>query len=354
MTTTETTLTSNATRVTQPQSPGLIEIAWQIRTKGALQFFMDQWRAQGDLPHLRMGRHKLVFVVHPDHVRHVLVTGRQGFDKLQTWEGSRQLLLGDGLIASTGELWKRQRRLMSSFFTPRSIEQYYAVMLAAAEATAQRWESIAGSGRLVDMLDEMTRVTASIILRSMFGMDISEQRLRSLEGDVEDMILFVNRREGLPLKPPLWAPLPSHRRYRAARARVHALIREVIARRRAEPQASWPNDLLSKLMLARDEETGETMSDRLVHDESLWHFRRGPRRPHEPCRCCGTRCTKTPRSESARSRSWTRSCREIRRRRSITSSGFRTRCGRSKRSCAFTRPVRPSLAIRLANRTSRA
>ena len=95
MTETETILASSAMRVAQPRSPGLIQIAWQVRTRGALQFFMDQWRAQGDLPHLRMGRQKLVFIIHPDHVRHVLVTGRQGFDKLQTWESSRQLLLGD-------------------------------------------------------------------------------------------------------------------------------------------------------------------------------------------------------------------------------------------------------------------
>src|SRR5262245_43721148 len=265
-------LTSSATRVTQARSPSLIQIAWQVRAKGALQFFMDQWRAQGDLPHLRMGRQKLVFIIHPDHVRHVLVTGRQGFDKLQTWESSRRLLLGDGLIASTGELWKRQRRLMSTFFAPRSIEQYYPVMLQESETTAQRWTSFAESERPIDMLDEMMRVTACIILRSMFGMDISKERLRSLEGDVEEMIRFVNNREALPLKPPLWAPLPSHRRYQEARARVHALIREVIARRRAEPQERWPNDLLSKLMLARDEETGETMTDMLVHDESLGIF----------------------------------------------------------------------------------
>lgn len=262
-----------ATETTQtPRGPSLVEIAWQIRTKGALQFFMDQWRAQGDLTELRMGRHRLVFAVHPEHVRQILVTGRQGFEKLGTWESSRQLLLGDGLIASTGELWKRQRRLMSSFFTPRSIEQYYPVMLAAAESTAQRWTSLANSGQAIDMVDEMTRVTAVIILRSMFGMDISEERLRSLEGDVADMIQFVNNREMLPVKPPLWAPLPSHRRYREARARVHALIHEVIARRKAMPQASWPNDLLSKLMLARDEETGEAMTDALVHDESLGIF----------------------------------------------------------------------------------
>ena len=134
---------------------------------------MDQWRAQGDLPHLRMGRQKLVFIIHPEHVRHVLVTGRQGFDKLQTWRARVSCLLGDGLIASTGELWKRQRRLMSTFFTPRSIEQYYPVMLAEAEATARRWKAFAASGQAIDMLDEMMRVTACIILHSMFGMDIS-------------------------------------------------------------------------------------------------------------------------------------------------------------------------------------
>lgn len=268
----ETTLASSRARVVQARRPGLVRIAWEVRTKGALRFAIDQWRAQGDLPHLRMGLNELIFIIHPDHVRHVLVTGRQGFEKLQTWEGSRQLLLGDGLIASIGELWRRQRRLMSSFFTPRSIEQYYPVMLAEAEATARRWESIAESGQPIDMVTEMMRVTACIILRSMFGMDISEERLHSLEGDVEHMIGFVNYRERQPLKPPLFAPLPSHRRYREARARVHGLIREVIARRRAEPQASWPNDLLSKLMLARDEETGQTMTDTLVHDESLGIF----------------------------------------------------------------------------------
>ena len=272
MTATEATLRSVATRMAEPRRPGLLRIAWEIRTKGALQFFMDEWRAQGDLPQLRMGRHKLVFAVHPEQVRQILVTGRQGFDKLQTWENSRQLLLGDGLIASTGELWKRQRRLMSSFFTPRSVEQYYSVILAEADATAQRWERIAQSRRPIDMVDEMMRMTACITLRSMFGTDISQEGLRSLEGDVETMIMFVNRREALPVKAPLWAPLPSHVRYRAARGRVHALIRSVIEQRRAEPQATWPNDLLSKLMLARDEETGETMSDLLVHDESLGIF----------------------------------------------------------------------------------
>lgn len=263
---------ANDTPIAQPRSPSLLRIAMEVRAKGALQFFLDQWRAQGDLPQLHMGRRKLLLVVHPEHVRHVLVTAREGFDKRDTWESTRQLLLGGGLIASHGAQWKRQRRLMAPFFTPRSVEQYYSVMLEAAEATAKRWDSLAQAGQPVDMIDEMTQITAWIILRSMFGMDIFEERLRSLQGDVEDLILFVNDREMQALKPPLWAPLPRHRRYRKARASVHALIDEMIAARRAEPPSSWPDDLLGRMMSVRDDETGEAMSDELVRDESIGIF----------------------------------------------------------------------------------
>lgn len=72
-------------------------MAWQIRQKGVLQFFVDQWRDQGDLTELRMGRRRLLLVSHPEHVREVLVARKPEFEKLQTWEATRQLLLGDGL-----------------------------------------------------------------------------------------------------------------------------------------------------------------------------------------------------------------------------------------------------------------
>jgi cytochrome P450 len=95
-----------ATALQSPErrSPSLLQIALQVRAKGALQFFMDQWRAQGDLAELKMGRRKLVMVVHPEDVRQVLVAGREGYDKVATWESARQFLLGNGLIASTGAL----------------------------------------------------------------------------------------------------------------------------------------------------------------------------------------------------------------------------------------------------------
>ncbi|HEX4445904.1 MAG TPA: hypothetical protein VH044_04185 [Polyangiaceae bacterium] len=98
-------LAPNAARVAEPRRPGLIQIAWQFLTKGSLQFFMDQWRAQGDLPWLMMGRSKLLLVIHPDHVRHVLVTGRQGFEKLETC-----VRLGTALVREKATAGSQEQR----------------------------------------------------------------------------------------------------------------------------------------------------------------------------------------------------------------------------------------------------
>lgn len=263
---------SAAPRIIAPKSPNLFQIALEIQKKGPLQFFTDQWRIQGDVPHLRMGLHNLFFIIHPDHVGHVLLTNRKNYDKLKTWDVTRRLLLGSGLIGATGAHWKRQRKLMSAFFTPKSVELYFTLMLNAASDVTTRWETASKSGQALDIMEEMTRITAWIILRSMFGMDLSEERLRTIERDVETMIRFVYRREMLPVKAPLWAPLPSHVQYRKATSRVHLLMREVIERRRSMPESSWPNDLLSKLMSARDEESGETMADVFVRDECIGIF----------------------------------------------------------------------------------
>jgi hypothetical protein len=63
---------SGARRIGAARSPGILEMALQIRRKGRLQFLMDMWRTQGDLPHLRVGRSHLLLTIHPEY----LLSGR--------------------------------------------------------------------------------------------------------------------------------------------------------------------------------------------------------------------------------------------------------------------------------------
>lgn len=250
--------------------PGLFEAIRGLRQHGFLAYVGDLWNTYGDTFQLRLGPQTLIFAIHPDAVRYVNITNRKNFDKLGSYDTVRRYLTGTGLVASTGELWRRQRRLLSPLFTPRAVETYADVMLRDGVRLRERWDGLARSGQTVEIGEEMTRVTASIILKAMFSTE-SDEAIVSMKETVETMVRFANaRREGL--QPPEWVPTPMNRKYRAARHHAHTYISGLIAQRRDLPEAEWPDDLLTCLMRARDEGTGETMGEVLLRDESLTAF----------------------------------------------------------------------------------
>jgi len=255
------------------KSPFVLDAVRDIQRKGFLQFLTDEWRQHGDLLRIDIGSRSMVLAVHPEHVRHISLTNRDNYDKLESYDTVRELLLGDGVLTSTGEVWRRQRKLMAPFFTPRGVKQFMPIMLHDAQQFIERWEAKAKAehGEPAEMLDEMMFITASIILKSLFTTE-SDEALLELKEDVETMILFVSTAANNPFRLPLWLKVGKNGRYHLARQRVQAYIRNVIAQRRAIPMEQWPNDLLTKLMLARDEETGEAMSDALLRDESITMF----------------------------------------------------------------------------------
>ena len=250
--------------------PGLLRFIHGVRKHGLLEFAGRQWREHGDVFQVRIGRRTLVFAMHPDAVEHVNVGHRHNYDKLGSYDVVRRYLLGDGLVVSTGELWRRQRKLMAPFFTPKGVQAYAQLMLSDGARLMERWQGLAGQGAEVEIAEEMTFVTASIILKAMFSSETIDS-IHQMKDAVETMIGFVDTKmAGVPL--PLWLPTAKNRRYIAAREMVHRAIRGVIAERRAIEEARWPDDLLTRLMQARDEETGQAMSEGLLRDESITTF----------------------------------------------------------------------------------
>lgn len=237
--------------------------------------FLGAWgvwqREFGDIYLVAAGGRNTVVALHPDAVQHVTAHLKDRYDKAWSYDTVRKLMLGDGLVTSTGPLWRRQRRLMAPFFTPRGIEQFARIMIDDGQMLVRRWETLAASGEEVEIGDEMMRVTASIILKTMFGMDSDEEVLRLKEA-VETQITYVSQSQFNPLRLPLWVPTAENRKFKAATKLVDDYIQGIIAQRRALPQDQWPDDLLTRLMLAKDDETGEMMNDRLLRDESVTVF----------------------------------------------------------------------------------
>ncbi len=251
-----------------PPGPSTVAALRRLQGDGFLEAVGAFWSRYGDVFQVRLGPRRLVFAVHPDAVRHVCVEQRERYDKVASYRTVRQYLTGDGLVGSRGALWRRQRRLMAPFFTPKAIRSYADTIVREGDAARTRWAAHAASGRPVEMGAEMMRITAAIILRTLFSTESDEDVVR-LKDDVEVMIRFANDRAGLPV--PDWLPTPRRRAFLAARGRVDDTIGDLIAHRRTLPEDAWPADLLTRLMRARDD-AGESMSERLLGDESVTLF----------------------------------------------------------------------------------
>jgi cytochrome P450 len=241
-----------------------------VHARGFLHHAGDLWREHGDSFQTRVGPRRLFFAMHPDAVEHVNVTHRKKFDKVGSYDAVRRYLTGEGLVGSTGDLWRRQRKLLAPFFTPKGIVDYAELMIRDGVRLQERWQHLAQTGAEVEISEEMSAVTASIILRAMFSSQ-PVGAVEEMKHAIETMIGFVEAKANGFLLPD-WLPTSANRKYRAARDHVHRFIEQLVAERRGMDEAAWPGDLLSRLMKARDEETGATMSEALLRDEAITTF----------------------------------------------------------------------------------
>jgi cytochrome P450 len=190
--------------------------------------------------------------------------------------GQRRIrgMLGDGLLTSEGPAHERARRLVAPAFSPRRLAAYSSVFTRCALDSSARW----ADGRQVDMHAEMAALTLRIAGQTLLGTDLSARAplvragLEAALGDFgsagfDGQGLRAQRLGGSPGE----AAGEEDRQTRAsgqdtARAAVHALVDELIARRRAAP-APEARDVLSALLAASDGDDG--LSDQEIHDHVL-------------------------------------------------------------------------------------
>jgi cytochrome P450 len=201
-----------------------------FRRAGFLDYIGELWHQYGDVFQINIFDRRMVVAMHPDAVRHVNVTNRKNYDKLKSYDLVRRYLTGNGLLSSYGELWRRQRKLMSPFYTPKSVQAYGEIMLKDGYRLLERWSRM--KGNMVEIGEEMTFVTAAIILRAMFSME-TDEAIIGMKDAVETMIGFIgSSRSGVVI--PLWVPTRTNRDYVKAREMVHTYVHSIIAQRRAD------------------------------------------------------------------------------------------------------------------------
>ncbi|MFD3518383.1 cytochrome P450 [Streptomyces sp. NPDC058657] len=145
---------------------------------GELVELLAQVREQcGGVAAFRTGPAPTVLVTDPQAVQHVLA---QHPDRYTKRSHRARLLVGDGVLAATGEEWKRQRRLLQSQFTGTGMRRYEHRITAAARATAARWQEYARSGQTFDVGDEMRHYALDAIWRALTGHPLDKRTAQEL------------------------------------------------------------------------------------------------------------------------------------------------------------------------------
>lgn len=249
-----------------PKGLPLVGSIGALRAKGPLDFWFDLWREYGDVARAQMGPQTLLQFVRPEHIHHILVKNKDNYIKGLSHDALR-IPLGNGILTAEGELWRRQRRLMSPTYTPRAVQRFAGIMLDATSNMLARWREIpAGTPIAINL--EMMRLAMSVISRSIFTVDIGEDFTEA--GQALTQILdYTSQRSVSLLTLPLSVPTPGNQRLNRALAAIDRFLYGIITERR---QQAPGDDLLSLLLEMQDEETGEGMSEKQLRDEVLITF----------------------------------------------------------------------------------
>ncbi len=201
-------------------------------------------------------------VAHPDDIKHVVQDNHDNYTKENIDYRLLRRGLGNGLLTSDGSYWTRQRRLIQPIFVRERIVQAGAIVTQEAQRLACQWERCGRDREPFDVAAEMTRVTLAIVARALFSVDITQYA--RLIGEALTTMNESMAQAGLSA---LFAFIPSrsNRRTRRASRTLDSVIWKIIAARRAS--ADWPDDLLSLLLSARDQQSGKPLSDLQVRDE---------------------------------------------------------------------------------------
>lgn len=232
-----------------------------------LGFMREVARQYGGVVHLRFAYRTVWLVTEPEVIESVLVTQSRQFRK---HFGLRinPIVLGNGLLTSEGDFWLRQRRLAQPAFQRPQIALYASTFADHTARMLDRWKP----GEHRDVLPEMMALTLGIASKTLFGADADSQaeQVRSALQVIQEEFV---RRLMRPIQAPMWLPTAGNRRLKQATNNLDSIIYDFIRQRRASNERR--EDLLSRLLHARNEGDAASMSDKQLRDECLTIFLAG-------------------------------------------------------------------------------
>ena len=237
------------------------------------QFFKDplahvsRWMdTYGDVWHYMIGATHNYSVANPDMAYELFVRQSKRFIKGPAYTSRKSGLarfMGEGLVTSNGDFWRRQRRLVAPAFHAIRVHAYADTMVDYTLKRLEGWRD----GAVVDVDEEMMELTLAIVARTLFDADAS-----STVNEVKKAVAVVQKANNTANILPDWMPTPLRIRSWRANNALNRIVYGFINDRRETGEDR--GDLLSMLLLAEDAD-GERMTDLQARDEAVTLFLAG-------------------------------------------------------------------------------
>jgi len=247
-------------------------------TRDFKQPMTDMALEYGEVAHVRNRNRDFIVVSGHEAARHVLITNQDNYRKGLEYELLR-IVLGEGLLTSEGETWRKQRRLVQPMFAKRYLKNFTTHMTrATAEVLEGEPFADLPDGEVVDISEVMMGLTLDIVGRALFGADLSGETARKVGPAMNDVLglgtkmtrrlptFVLAHMPGMNLEKAIKVN-PEGRRFQRALSDLKSVIDELLVER--SRQSDTGDDLVGLMLSARDEENGETMSREQIGDELM-------------------------------------------------------------------------------------
>lgn len=218
--------------------------------------FTSGLRSHGPVVRVYLGGLPLHFVTTAELAHQVLTGETDKFDKGIFVDKLRRAF-GNGLVSTNGDFYRRQRRMIQPAFHRRPLTRYSETMTELAGELANSWRD----GQVLAVDRVMQDLAVTVVGRTLFSTDFDPSVSARIRAHTPTLIRLGVVRALSPAGLEK-LPIPANRRFDRAVAQVHGVVDEVVDSSRGDR-----DDLLSVLLNARDEITGEAMGRRQVRDE---------------------------------------------------------------------------------------
>jgi cytochrome P450 family 135 len=227
--------------------------------------FAKRCRARfGDMFTVRMDVEPFVFLADPEAIREVFTGGPELMHAGEANELLRPIVGSHSILLLDERDHMRERKLMLPPFHGERMQRYRELMVEATERAIERWPA----GEAFALRPHTQAITLDVIMKAVFGVEAIGE-YGELRARLERMLEWAGQRRGVLLGVVLG---PEHRLVAGARGRmldpVDEALYALIASRRAAEDLAEREDILSMLLLARDEE-GRGLSDPELRDELM-------------------------------------------------------------------------------------